>query len=139
MLVIRAEQLDTFQKIADESFEEKVKKYLQDKHGDITVELPSGKSLVSEIDVKKIDSLVKNGVAKAREYGLTWENSLASFVVLMFIVAPNFHSYPSIREILQDESIEPNARIDRLTEAVNEEGWKEAKESYNPEAWDLST
>jgi hypothetical protein len=136
-LIIRKEQFQVFQEVEDEKFVERVVRHLLDKHGSLSVELPSDKFLVSDMPVETLRHLVRNGIVQAREYGMTWETTLTSFVVMMFITSPNFHLYPAVNAILQDESVEPDNRTDRLVENITEAEWLEAKEKYDPQAWNF--
>ncbi len=137
-MIIRQAQIEAFQEDADRNFVEKIADYLRSNHAALTVRLSSEESLVvSAMPAETLRRLVSNGVAQAKEYGLTLETTLTSFVVMMFIASPNFHVYPAVNLILRDENIEPNHRTDRLVEVITEEEWKNVQESYDPKAWNL--
>lgn len=135
-MIIRAKQLDVFQETADKNFINRVAGFLKEKHGNRLIKLPSRDILVSEIPDNDLRNLVQNGIRQARKFGLTWETSLTSFVVIMFIAAPNFYEHSTVNPLLQDESIEPDARIDRLTKILTQEDWQAVKESYDPQFWE---
>jgi len=63
---------------------------------------------------------------------------LASFVVLMFIAAPNFDEQPSISYVLKNERIEPESKIDELWEWTTESDWELVERNYDPFAWSLN-
>jgi hypothetical protein len=135
---IRREQLNAFQEVADDAFVRRVINYVQEKHGTLTIELPSGKFLISDLSDETLSRLAHNGIIQARKYGMSWESTLTSFVLIMFMTAPNFHQHPIINRILRDESIEPNMRIDRLLEHVTGANWQAAKDIGDPQAWGLT-
>jgi hypothetical protein len=83
--------------------------------------------------------MVGQGVARARAYGLTWESSITSFVILMFKVAPNFDQHPAINRALNDTQVAPDARIQRLLEVTTSSDWWEAKDRYDRAAWQLKS
>ena len=63
---------------------------------------------------------------------------MASFVVLMFIAAPNFDEQPSISYVLKNERIEPESKIDELWEWTTESDWELVERNYDPFAWSLN-
>jgi hypothetical protein len=81
--------------------------------------------------------MVRNGIARARRYGMNWESSLTAFVVLMFVAAPNFDEHPLIQRILRDDGAAPNERIDRLWEKTSEANWKTVEQDYDASAWSI--
>jgi hypothetical protein len=83
--------------------------------------------------------MVGNGIARARQYGISHESALVAFVVTMFEAAPNFDLYPQVRQILQDEKTPANGRIDLLLEKVSEQDWEGVEGRYDPSAWELTT
>jgi hypothetical protein len=140
MLTIRPEQLETFLPVAEASFERRVADYIREEHADEAVTLPAGEGEVIENKVNGLDDetllkMVRTGIARARSYGMTWESSITAFVVLMFVVAPNFDGHPLMTHILKDGSIEPDERIDRLCEQTTDSNWEAAKRDYNVAAW----
>ncbi|MDQ3132147.1 MAG: hypothetical protein M3Q99_15475 [Acidobacteriota bacterium] len=137
-MIIRQKQFEVLQEVADKNFVERIVGHLQEKHASLAVELPSGKLIVSDIPVETLHRLVSGGVAQAREYGITWETNLTSFVVMMFIASPNFHLHSAVNAILQDEDVKSEDRVDRLVENITEAEWQDAKESYDPQAWNLN-
>jgi hypothetical protein len=78
---------------------------------------------------------VRIGVVRAWRYGLTWQSSIAAFVALMFVIAPNFDEHPVLRRILNDRSVEPGARIDHLMNTATAEDWAEAAAAADSSAW----
>ena len=55
----------------------------------------------------------------------------------MFQIAPNFDEHPRINEVLADEQVPPDARIDLLSECTLERDWEEAEDGRDENAWDI--
>jgi len=135
MLTIRPEQFTAFQSVAEADFEHRILEHLREHHADETVRLPEGDFTIEKLSDERMLELIRYGLKRARGYGTTWESSLTSFVVLMFVVAPNFDEQPAIKEVLKDESIEANLRIEEVWEKTSENDWNKSAEQYNREAW----
>jgi hypothetical protein len=143
MLIIRPEQLEVFRPVAEAAFERRVIEYLRENHADEVVVLPAGEREKKEIEVKGLDDetlnkLVRTGIDRARSYGMTWESSITAFVVLMFIVAPNFDEHPLIRRALRDGKVEPNLRVEEIWDRTTNENWEVARYSYDASGWGIN-
>ncbi len=138
MLTIRPEQMEAFKATAEAAFVRRVASYLRAKHGEVIVELPSATLAVKQISDERLCEIVRKGVERAREYGMTWESTLTAFVVLMFVTAPNFDDHPLIQRAMKDESIPPDSRIDQLWERTTDQNWEAVERSYDPQAWGIS-
>jgi hypothetical protein len=138
MLRIRKTQLHVFQAAADAEFEWRVAEHLRVEHPDAGVRLPEGGALLSEIPEGRLLELVRGGIARARAYGMTWQSSITAFVVLMFVVAPNFDRHPLIRHVLTDSGVRPDERLDALWENTTQENWQAAADNYDPASWGTS-
>jgi hypothetical protein len=136
MLKIFPEQMEAFSAVADELLLRRVVDHLREKYGDTVVQLPSGLLIVSEIGEDELKTIVGTGISRARCYGLSHESTLAAFIALMFEAAPNFDQYPLMQQILHDENIPANSRIDLLLSKASEEDWEAIKGSYSAGAWE---
>lgn len=136
-LKIRPEQLEAFQPVADAGFVRRLSDYLRREHPDIAVRTPSGVLKMNQIPAKTIEWMVQTGIARGRRYGLSWESSLAAFVVIMFVAAPNFDQHPLIQRVLSDDDAPPNGRIERLWRRISNQNWRAVEAYYDPHAWDL--
>lgn len=137
MLSIRPEQLKVFQQQADEAFVSRVVKYFKEEHPDIAVHLPGRTYVVDQTPEETLHEIVRNGIAHARGYGMSWESSLSAFVGLMLVVAPNFDEHPLIQRVLKNREVESDLRIEQLWEQTSEETWEAAKQNYDANAWHL--
>lgn len=138
MLKIRPEQLDAFEEVTEAAFERRVAAYLREQHGEEPVKLAAGEVALKGLDEETLLRLVRQGVARARAYGMSWESTITAFVVLMFTVAPNFDAHPLIRRALRDASVEPDLRLEEIWDKVTAENWEAARDSYDAAAWETA-
>jgi hypothetical protein len=124
-LKIRAEQMEVFQRRAEEAFVRRVVQHLRSEHA----------KAIERYDDGLLREIVQEGIGRARRHGLTWESSLTAFVALLFEVAPDFDRHPSIARILQDERIPANHRVRALVDRIGEEEWEEAAGLGDPDRW----
>lgn len=138
MLKIRPEQMAVFRDVADAAFVRRLAEHLRAKYATVGVLLPAGVVTVEQIPAETLRAMVRGGVARARVHGLSYESSLAAFLAVMIEAAPNFDDHPRVRQVLADESVPPDARLDQLfDQTVLAESWAEIKESYDAAAWAL--
>lgn len=76
---------------------------------------------------------LRDGLVKARSYGLTWEYNLTVFVAHMFRIHPEFHLQTTIHRVLTDPAIPPDDRINAMPELVSGNDWEEASRRGDPE------
>jgi len=138
VLKILPEQMRAFSGVADELLIQRLADHLQSNYAHTVVRLPTSTLKLSEIAEADLKAMIKSGCARARSYGLSHESALAGFVALMFEAAPNFDSYPSMQQTLQDENTPPNARLDLLLDQASEEDWNKVRASYDTGAWKVS-
>jgi hypothetical protein len=138
-LVIRKQQMEAFQPVAEAAFVRKVADYLRETHAEVKVRLPGGDLTVRQIPDETLLEMAQNGIARARGYGITWKSTLKAFVVLMFVAAPNFDEHPLVSRVLQNDEFAPDSRIDRLWERISEHNWDAVKQNYDPAAWRLKS
>lgn len=134
-LKIRPEQLEAFQPVADAAFVRRLVSHLRSNHEDSEVTIPSGRLKVAQVSDDVLRRMVESGIARARTYGMTWESSIASFVVLMFLTAPNFDKHPLIERGLRDEQVDANGRIENLWHRVSGQNWQAVESYYDVDAW----
>jgi hypothetical protein len=138
MLKIRKDQIELFNPDAEAAFVRRVMSYLRERHGDKTVRLPDGAGVIAELPEETLRPMVEDGIARARDYGMTWQSSLISYVVLMFLTAPNFDEHHAVAEYLRNEKIEADRRVDKMMEELPNKVWQEAEKIYEPRDWKLS-
>ena len=70
--------------------------------------------------------MIEHGITVARGYGMKTERDLAAFVLHMVRINPEFHLQPKIRAILDDTSLEPSQRREKLLTGVSTADWDAA-------------
>src|SRR5215470_9636140 len=121
---VRPEQMQAFQPVADAGFARRLREYLRRAHSDLTVRIPSGTTSINLIPAALLTRMVEIGIERGRAYGLCWESSLAAFVVIMFVAAPNFDQHPLIERVLRDDDAPPDGRIERLWHRISDQNWR---------------
>lgn len=115
-MIIRNNQIEAMKSMEDEIL-----------YGKIYVHIRSDPEQdTSHLNEKELMSLIKTGVKKGKEYGLTWVSSLTAFVSLTILIAPNFDQYPPAQQILTDERIDADDRPLALVNELTEEDWERA-------------
>lgn len=134
-MIIRPEQFEAFQRVADEAFAEQVVDHVLWEHAEELVQIGETTLEVAEISDVVLREMVREAIRRARSYGLRWESTLTAFVALMFVIAPNFDEHPLIQRVLRNDREPPDSRIDLLMAEISDESWDAAKENYDPHAW----
>ncbi len=84
---------------------------------------------VAELRDAEIMRRVRLGMDRARSHELNTEGSITAFVTLMFLVAPNFDEHPRIRKALDNQTADPDQRMQRIFQQTAEADWDEAGEN----------
>lgn len=134
-MLIRAEQMNVFEATAEENFARRLTAHLLENYPTAAVRLPDTESAIGELPDETLHSLVKVCIERARSYGLTFESSISAFSAVMFEVSPNFDLHRLSQVMLNDEGIEPDARLDELLEVLTEKNWETIRADYNVNAW----
>ncbi|MEW6127923.1 MAG: hypothetical protein AB1757_12865 [Acidobacteriota bacterium] len=137
MLTIRDEQMDAFQETAEAAFAKKIIEYLKENHGDEIVQIPDGKCKIAHLPETIFFDMVFKSLQRAKRFGFSYRSTLKTYVVLRFVVAPNFDEHPIIKRILTDENIPADDRIDQLWERTSEQNWEAAEQNYDTDAWGI--
>jgi len=135
MLKIRPEQSEAFQPVAEAAFVAEVVDHLRKTRPQEVVRLPGGPTTIAEIPDEILPVMVRGGIARAREYGITSSSTLAGFVSLMFISAPNFDDHPLLKRALLDNDTDPNSRLEKLIQDSTEQNWEAVRQAYDASAW----
>jgi hypothetical protein len=113
---IRPDQYQSFEYAAEEEFRKRVMRF-------VAANVPEA---LSGAPPERFTAAIDDGIAKARQYGMTWESSIVSFVTALFEVSPVFDHYPPFRVLLVDSTIDPNEKMERLIEFAKDADWKAA-------------
>ena len=76
--VLRSSQIQVFAKTREEECARKIRLDLEANHA----------SKIAGIPDERLDRMIRNGIGRARSHKLTKQYTVAMFVELMFIVAP---------------------------------------------------
>lgn len=137
---IRSEQMTVIQTVAEQNFVRRIAVHLLENYAKTVVLLPEDKQFaVDELPEETLYSMVRTGIERARSYGLSSESSIAGFTAVMFEVAPNFDQHRLSQVLLNDEEIEPNARLDELLAVLTQKNWESIKDDYDVNAWQLNS
>lgn len=137
MFKISSERMNVFQPDAETAFVRRVMNYLKENHAETIVILPHDKISVSEFSNEILETLVRGGIKRGNDYGINWRSTLLSFVVLLFVTAPNFDEHPKPKSFFSaHQTIEDND-LEMLVEQMTDEDWAEVTANYDAEKWNL--
>src|SRR6185312_3968571 len=91
---------------------------------------------VADLSDDDLEDAVALGIERARLRGLTGQQAIAIFVGLMFQFAPNFDEQQNIRDVLSDERLPPDLRLELVVEHASDRDWTEAEQLYDETAWE---
>lgn len=137
MFKIKSEQIRLFQPDAEEAFVARVMDYLRENHGEETVQLPNEKTTVGKISDQTLREMVGGGIRRGREYRIEWKSTLLSFVVLLFISAPNFDEHPKVSSFFVGAETVDDAAMESLTDEMTDDDWVTVEKNYDAGAWNL--
>lgn len=78
---------------------------------------------------------MKSGIFRARQYGLEDFESIAMFVGLMLVTAPNFDEHEFIRLYLTEPTLQGVEKLDIVMVCTSDEVWQEVLEQHDDQAW----
>lgn len=126
MLIVRAEQFEKIIKYSDEDFVNYLFGYLKNNHGETI-----GKR--SDTALRK---MIRGGIKRAAGHDIEKVADTQNFIAKMFEIAPNFDEHSEIKAVLDDETLPPRERLEKLDSSfITKEVWAEAKNNYNEKAW----
>ncbi|HKR11882.1 MAG TPA: hypothetical protein VJT15_07490 [Pyrinomonadaceae bacterium] len=113
--------------------------YLRAEQRELQVHLPGETLMLGQIDDRTLREMVRHGIERARSYGITWESTLTSFVAIMFLVAPGFDENSHVKQVLGNQEMAADLRVDELLSVISEDTWAEVKRGYDVNAWSWRT
>lgn len=123
---LRDDQLGAFSADRARQREARLAAHLRARHGD----------LVAGLSDEALSRRVRVGVRRAATHGITWDSTLAAYLVLMLRVSPRFDEHPVVRAILDFEDLPPDLRIDALMAVTDDEHWEEIAAARDERAWE---
>ena len=135
MFTLRQQHQSAFQTKAEADFVREVMNYLRENHADTFVKLPNGEFKVVDLPEKTLQKMVEGGIAKARNYEIERRQHLISFIVIMFVSAPNFDEHSKVSSILNLNNQTPAVKFESLWIEISDEHWEEVGKKYDSSQW----
>lgn len=137
MLKIKAEQIRVFQTDADEAFVGRVMEYLRENHADAEARFAGEKKTVAEIAGERLREMVRGGIERAENHGISWKSTLLSFVVLMFLAAPNFDEHPKAAVFFSQNETVDDGKFEAFLDEMTDEDWDGVENNYDETVWNI--
>lgn len=125
MFVFRQEQMNAFEQRFEQDFVDSIVE-------DLRRDNPES---VSDFDDFELQRRIRIGIERALQYGLEDDYSVDLFVTLMFIVAPNFDCHQLFQDVLREESLSPEYRMDYALDFAMDKDWEEIEADYDDSIW----
>lgn len=125
MLVIRKQQIQEFIARDETELVDVVCQAVREANGE----------RVSRYADAELADMVEISIERARSFELTAAEDIASFVAIMFEIAPRFYEQPDIRKILDNSDFPPESRVEKLFTCLGETPWVEAQKMYDDSFW----
>ena len=117
MLIIRTAQVAALNRQAQQTFETRLQRALEERYIHVLPRLP--------ISAREV--IVTNMLARAKAWGITWESALVRFAELMLAVAPNFDENTRIRAVLSTAGPNINRTVLTLEKRIADDTWAQAE------------
>ena len=117
MLTIRSMQIQAIAAARRGEFHDRIADYLRADHP----------ATVAGLSYQALRDRIALGEVRASLRGFTRESSIATFVMLMFTVAPDFDDHRDVRRILEYEKAPVDRRLLLLAHAITEPQWDEIR------------
>jgi len=126
MLVVRQEQFEKIIKHSEEDFVNYLLDYVQGNYAEA----------VAERNEATLRKMIRGGIKRAQSHQIERVEDTQNFIGKMFEVAPNFDEQPEIKAVLDDESLMPEKRLEKLeSPVITPEIWEKARSDYDEKAW----
>lgn len=125
MLTISDAQQDAMFQDDHEKFVGFIIEHLREEHYDYVTEIPD----------RLLKPMVEAGLKRAKGHGFSTSAHLTTYVVWMFTMAPNFDEQPQIAQILKNDVILPQEKLNYLMADEMEQAWEEAQDNFDEDAW----
>ena len=124
-LVVRPGVFNAFQSQREEELAGTIREDLQTNH----------LAAIRGLPPPKLDARIRAGLTKGKSYGIRKQYALATFVELMFLVGPDFDTYPPIALVLRRVDIPADQKVDVIVDNTTESQWQGARSRSDPKAW----
>jgi hypothetical protein len=137
MLVIRKETMKAFQPNAEAGFARRVMDYLKENHAGAEIRLPQQTVTVGALPEDVLRETVRGGLTRAADYHIEWKSTRLSFVVLLFLAAPNFDRHPKAAAFFNREEKIDDEALESWMDEMTDEDWAQVEADYDARAWSL--
>jgi hypothetical protein len=136
-MMIRPDQIAALDTALKARFIGQIASYLRANHPTAEIQLPGRAGSIASLREPYLRMLIANGIERACQHKLEFESNQMAFVVLMFLVAPNFDEYPPVARILKAHEQIADFRFHRVWEDLTDADWQNAKRNYHAAAWGI--
>jgi hypothetical protein len=126
MLIIREKQIQALENGAVDEMVTEISIILHREHPETVRFLPED----------LLRKRIAGGIEKARLYEFERKRDLSLFVILMFEIAPGFSEEPDVYDILTDERIVPNSKLDLIIDERFEHVLAKARFYHDDKDWE---
>jgi hypothetical protein len=132
---IRSEQLEQFQRAADETERNALCDVIRRTQAETVVRLPSRSCRVSELEHAELRALTDASMEIAKSFGLDPGADQSAFTAVRFSAAPNFHEHDVVEGILRQPGRTSAMKLKALWRDTTERHWDEIVQGYDTAAW----
>src|SRR5215204_2765094 len=104
MLIVRQEQFEQIIKASEEDFINHLFDYVRGHHRDAA----------AKRDDQTLRKMIRGGIKRAESHQIKLVENTETFIGKMFEAAPNFDEQPEIKAVLDDETLSPDKRLEKL-------------------------
>jgi hypothetical protein len=90
---------------------------------------------IKGIDIQVLLNMIEVGIDRSRKMGFSQKNTITIFTTWMFIIAPNFDEYIIIKQVLDDEDLSEDMKIEEINNRMKKEDWEQAVYIYDENIW----
>lgn len=135
MVLIRLEQMKALQRGAILDLARMLGADLREKLDGLLVVLQDRAVRLSELEPKQVEAMVLECLERAQTHGFTGERALAKFTVLCFLLGSRFDEIPAFKNVLADNRVSVDQRLETIYSRTTEQDWEQATEAYKRHGW----
>jgi hypothetical protein len=76
------------------------------------------KQLIPDLPAGELYLRLREGIARGRDHGFTWESSLGIFAILSLVYGPTFYELAPFASVLSNTASSEEARMESLVNSV---------------------
>ena len=114
--------------VADRAFIDKVEEYVAE-------DILNRRVSAEEKARLPLRGMIEHAVGVARGYGWETQRDLMLFALHMITINPGWHRQPKIQAIVEDRSLAPPVRREKLLTDVSDDEWEQAGEMVDEDEY----